>query len=131
MTDASEANAIKRLQELALQAAKALDGVGIPDVPPSAHVLLVCTRDRIPQGERFRLIANMKSPMGRLANVKPNGDRFDCCGYFPALDVLAFAMAKLDELGGECPVKIALAPTLSTKTQAGHVPKQEASEVPE
>lgn len=105
----SEERAIKRLQDLALQAAKALGPTGIPDLPPSAHVLLVCTRDRIPQGERFRLIANMKSPLGKLANVKPNGDRFDCCGYFPALDVLAFAMAKLDELGGECPVQIALA----------------------
>jgi len=107
----SEANAIKRLQDLALQAAKALDGVGIPDVPPSRYVLLVSTRGRIPQGARFRLIPSMKSPMGTLVNVKPNGDRFDCCGYFPALDVLAFAMAKLDELGGECPVKIALAPS--------------------
>lgn len=108
--DYLEAGAVKRLQDLALQAAKALQPTGIPDLPPSAHVLLVCTRTSIPKGERFRLIPTMKSPLGKLANVKPNGDRFDCCGYFPALDVLAFCMAKLEELGADCPVTVAVGP---------------------
>jgi len=103
---ADEASAIARLQGIALTAAKALQPTGIPDLPPAAHVLLVSTRTSIPKGERFRLIPNMKSPLGKLATVKPNGDRFDCVGYFPALDVLAFCMAKLEEMGAPCPVQV-------------------------
>ena len=68
-----EASAIARLQSIALTAAKALQPTGIPDLPPAAHVLLVCTRTSIPKGERFRLIPNMKSPLGKLATVKPTG----------------------------------------------------------
>lgn len=108
-TDGGEANAVARLQEIALLAGKALMPTGIPDVPPPTHVMLVCTRASVPRGERFMLVPGHKSPRGELMNVKPNGERFDCLGRFPALDVLAFCMAKLDELGAPCPVKIASA----------------------
>lgn len=96
------ARAVARLQEMALRAAQSLN---------SGFVVLVCTRDSIPRGERFRLIANIKSPLGELLNVKPNGARFDCAGRFPAMDILAFCMAKLDELGAPCPVEVRAPPS--------------------
>lgn len=102
---ATEASAIRRLQDMALLAAKAMAST-IPDVPPPMHVMLVSTRERIPRGERFQLIPGIKSPRGELMNVKENGDRYDCLGRFPAMDVLAFCMAKLDELGAPCPVTV-------------------------
>lgn len=92
--------AIACLQALSLLAAKALHGSF------DSSVLLVATRDAIPQGDRFHLIPGMKSPMGELLSVKPNGERFDCCGRFSAEDVLASCMAKLDELGASCPVVV-------------------------
>lgn len=98
MSDDLEAGAVKRLRDLALQAAKALGQSGC--------VILVVTRRYIPKGQRFQLIPNIKSPRGEFLSVKENGHRFDCIGRFDAMEVLAFCMAKLDEMGAECPVTV-------------------------
>lgn len=95
-----EASAIARLQELALKAAQAMGPNG------SSCVMLVSTRQYIPKGQRFQLIPNIKSPRGEFLSVKENGHRFDCLGRFDATEVLAFCMAKLDELGAPCPVTV-------------------------
>lgn len=105
MTDALEAHAIERLQEWALKAAKAM-GSTIPGVPPPMAVVMVCTKTYKPRGETIKLIDGMKSPRGQFLSLKENGDRFDCIARFAADDMLAFCMAKLDEMGAACPVTV-------------------------
>lgn len=110
MPMASEEGAIARLQEIAILAAQAMAPSEDPrfaDLPPRMTVMLVCTRSSLPRGERFKLISNMKSPLGEFMSCKERDDgRFDCLGRFPAVDVLAFCMAKLEQLGGHCPVVV-------------------------
>lgn len=104
---AGEQEAVRRLREFCLLAARQM----APD--RSGSVALVIARAKPPSGERFKMVASMKSPMGWLANVKLRDDgRYDCVGYFPAIEVLAFCMAKLDELGAECPVYVTSAAAL-------------------
>lgn len=109
-----EREAIARLQELSLLAARAMapsDDPRLKDIPPPMHVTLVCARERLPRGERFKLLANMKSPMGEFLSCKEREDgRFDCLGRFKAPDLLAFCMAKLHDLGAHCPVSICADP---------------------
>lgn len=109
MSEATEAGAIARLQEWALKAATAMK-LTIPDLPPPAFMMMTLTRDRSPRGESIQLIANIKSPKGKLLSVHEVGGRYQCIGRFAALDMLAFCMAKLEELGAPCPVEIALQP---------------------
>lgn len=101
----AEANAVARLQELALLAAKAM-GSTIPGVPPPMAVTMVCTKTYKPRGETIKLIDGMKSPRGQFLSLRENGERFDCIGRFDAMELLAFCMAKLDEMGAECPVVV-------------------------
>lgn len=92
--------AIERFQDLARRAAKAMSPEG------HGRMMLMVPRNREP-GNRIKLIATVKSPMGEvcMTTALPDG-RINVGAWFLAVDVLAFCIASLEKLGGECPVAV-------------------------
>jgi hypothetical protein len=97
-----ESEALARLQEIGLRAGEAINR-------RSERMMLTMVRTKEPRGERVKLIANMKSPLGEIASTADNGDgRVRVNAWFDPTDVLAFCMAKAETLGGSIPVVFAV-----------------------